>query len=367
MRLRGPVPPHPARLVGAASLMILAPAAAGAHGGIGVDDSALLMTWPVDPFLTGLAVFVLAIWFRGLSRGRRTGAVVPRWRRAVFLAGFGFIYLSLQSPIDPLGERLFWVHQVQHMLIRVAGPLLVMFSRPQPVLMAGAPRALRRWIIVPVARSRAWRSGVGGLARPAPAFALFVASLYFWQIPRVHNAAILNDAVHWAMHVTMLFAGLLFFHVVFDPRDPPKGARFGIRQVMLVGTILTNIGIGSLTTLKETVLYTAYDVAGRPFGFGALADERAGGFLMWQPMSILSVLAILLVFNGWNRSEARHWERRHKWRASNSAALEYPETARELRMVVRQRNAAAARGLGLLSLSVFLVVFTLAGTLTILA
>ncbi|HDZ74511.1 MAG TPA: hypothetical protein ENH55_17445 [Aurantimonas coralicida] len=53
-------------------------------------------------------------------------------------------------------------------------------------------------------------------------FVLFVLSLYVWQIPPVHNAALLNSLIHWAMHLTMLATGLLFFAMVFGRRDVPS-------------------------------------------------------------------------------------------------------------------------------------------------
>ena len=347
------------RFLSIAVLLALVPAAAFAHGGEDLVEAEVFSAWSFDPLLVGLSILALAIYVRGALRRS-----VPMWRHAAFGAGLGLVALALLSPIDPMAERLFWVHQIQHMMLRIGGPMLIMLALPQGTMFAGAPRALRNGLMRPVLRSRGLRAIFGFLARPAPAFVVFVGSLYVWQVPAIHNAAILNEPLHYTMHVTMLLAGILFFWAIFDPRDPPKGIRYGIRQVMLIGTILSNILLGSLTTLKTVVLYDAYDVHGRLFGFAPLADEKAGGFLIWQPMSMMSLIAILIVFAGWNRSEDRHWARRDKWRASNSAALEFPQTAAELRLVVTPVNRRVGTGLAMLPLAVFAIVLTTAVTLS---
>src|SRR3546814_7633958 len=87
----------------------------------------------------------------------------------------------------------------------------------------------------------------------------FIASLYAWEVPSWHNAALLNDGIHYLMHVTMLVAGLFFWWLVLDRRPPPQGLRHGVRLMMLWLAILSNIILGGYTALKHDVLYTAYD------------------------------------------------------------------------------------------------------------
>ncbi len=353
---------RPCRVAALAVILISLATPALAHGGEDLTAAEALRAWSFDPLLVGLTTLAAIIYFRGALRRRRTGRPIGRWRHTAFAAGLALVALALLSPLDAVAERLFWVHQIQHMLLRIAGPMLIMLAAPQAAMFAGAPRMLRRGLVRPLLHSRTCRSIVGWLARPAPAFLVFVGSLYAWQVPALHNAAILDPAVHYLMHVTMLAAGVLFFWVIFDPRDPPKGIRYGIRQLMLIGTILSNILLGSLTTLKSVVLYDAYDLHGRLFDFAPLSDEKAGGFLIWQPMSMMSLIALLIVFNGWNRFEERRWARRGRWTASNSAALEFPQTANELRMLVRPVNRRIGLGLAMLPLTVFALVITTAVT-----
>jgi putative membrane protein len=185
---------------------------------------------------------------------------------------------------------------------------------------------------------------------------VFVGSLYFWQIPAVHNIALLNPTIHYIMHITMLAAGMLFFFVIFDRRHPPGGLNFGLRQLMLVAGIVSNILAGSVTTLKEVVVYTAYDIEGRLFTLSALADEQTGGYIIWVPSSMMLLISILITIFRWNGYEVARYEKRFTWSSGNSAALEFPQTAEELRLKVAAPNRATRIMLALVPLSIFSVV-----------
>lgn len=198
----------------------------------------------------------------------------------------------------------------------------------------------------------------GLLTRPAVALGLFIAALYFWEIPALHNAAVLDDIVHWVMHVTMLVAGLLFFCLIFDRRFPPQGWQFGVPVIALLLTILSNILLGGYTTLKETVLYDAYDVEGRLFGVSPLADELIGGYTIWVPDSMKCVIAILIVVHGMNRHEERVAARRDVWTPSNSAALTDPATAEGLKAQAGPKNRTIALGFVVLMITIFSTVLS---------
>jgi putative membrane protein len=183
--------------------------------------------------------------------------------------------------------------------------------------------------------------------------ALFIAALYVWQYPPYHNAAILNDGIHYTMHVTMLAAGLLFWWRIFDMRPPPMGLGYGTRLMMLWIATLAQIGLGAYTTLKSEVLYPAYDVIGRLFDVNPLTDETIGGFIIWVPSSMMCLLAAILVIHLWGVQETRADEKRLAWSALNSAGLRYPTTGAELVAQARPKNRILAIGVIGFAISMF--------------
>ncbi len=337
---------------------IVAARGAMAHGGEALDAAHILSTWNITFEISGLLAFVLIIYLRGARRRNSTSRKTRPLRHVLFMGGILAFFISLQSPLDPMGERLFWAHQLQHFLLRMVGPMLVVLARPQGILISGLPRVLRRQVLGRILGNSFLSGLFGFLMRPWPAFILFVASLYIWQIPSIHTVALLNPALHYTMHITMLLAGLLFFAMIFDHRDSPIGAPFGTRVFLLFATIVSNILIGSVTTLKEVVLYDVYDIQGRLFDMPGLFDESAGGFILWVPSSMMILIGILITMFGWNRIEEQRFARRYEWTGSNTAALEFPETAAELRLKVRDPNRRMGLALAFGAFAMFAIVMT---------
>lgn len=170
---------------------------------------------------------------------------------------------ALQSPVDTLAEHSFAMHQVQHLLLRGVGPMLIFLAAPQALLAAGLPQALREHVLGPLLSSRGVRTLFGLFAHPAAATLWLLAVPVFWHLPEYHDRSVLDDATHYVMHVTMLLSALFFFWRVFDPRPAPIGASYGTRVVMCWAAIAGTIPLGAYLTLKSTSLYAAYDQNGR--------------------------------------------------------------------------------------------------------
>ena len=346
-----------------AFVLLLSATQAMAHGGSGLTDDTAWSAWNLTPEVSGLVALTLAIYLRGAIR-RRPGAT-PRqgWRHLLFGTGILALFLALQSPVDAMGERLFLAHQIQHLLLRMVGPMLIVLAYPEAVLIAGLPRQVRKRVIAPLLASRGLSALFSTLTRPWPAFVLFVLSLYVWQVPPIHNAALLNPVIHYTMHITMLAAGFIFFAMIFSRRDTRAGQGHGLRVFLLIATIVSNILLGALTTLKEVVLYAAYDIEGRLFGVAPLIDETGGGYIIWVPASMMTVIAIMVTFYGWNAAEERRFARRYEWTGSNTAALEFPETAAELRIKVDAPNRRMGQSLALVCFTLFGIVMATAITI----
>lgn len=322
-----------------------------------------------DPFGPALSPIVLALtaglvwlYMRGANRPRLVRERVGLIRQTLFAAGASLLVLAFVGPLATFVPRLFAAHQVQHLLIRLLGPMLIVLAHPRPVLLAGLPPGMRRGLRQVLSRP-ALSMLMRIVTRLDVSFALLIGALYVWQVPALHNAALAMPPLALAAHLGMTLAGLNFFAVVLDRRDAPEGATQSLRLLALVGVILSNILLGSLTTMKETVLYTGYDIAGRLWGITPLADETTGGYTIWVPSSFVIIAAIILVFNGWNAAEVRRWNARNDWTGSNAAALEFPETASEQRLKTTEPNRRMGRTLALISAAMFATVMITGATI----
>ncbi len=316
--------------------------------------------WGLDPLVWGFTGFFLWLFWQGRAVRAAQGAPIYPWHSALFIAGVLAIWAALVSPMAYLAGHLFWVRQLQQMLLHLAGPFLIFTARPQAVLFAGMPRRLRHRLLAPLLRLKALRL-LGRIAtQPFVVSVLFIGTIALWLIPAMQNAALMQSVLGYLMQADMLATGLLFFWVLFDPRDPPEGLGHGVRMVMLTAAGFAAIAMSSVLLLKTETFYTAYDLAGRFFGIAPLDDETTGGFIIWLPSVSMLLVALMTVLHDWNSSEERRWANRNRWTGSNSQALMMPETAEELWMIAAPKNRRVGIGLGIAVISMFFLVIGMA-------
>ena len=120
--------------------MVLLPTRVWAHGLTLVPPDGIWYAWSFDPLV--LVPLLLTHWLYGrgvlkLWRQAGAGRGIRRSEAACFLAGELTLVLALIWPFDALGGTLFSGHMVQHMLLMVVAPPLLVIGRPlAPVIWA---------------------------------------------------------------------------------------------------------------------------------------------------------------------------------------------------------------------------------------
>lgn len=311
-----------------------------------------LSRWPLTPGITLGALAAAWLYIAGQrvaplmqnNRGRT-------FRHLAFFGGIAAVFLALQSPIEPVSDHLFIAHQVEHMLLRTVGPMLLMLAMPQAALLRGLPNWARRRVVTPLLASRPVRA-LGVFGHPAVATVLFIGTTYFWMIPRYHDVAILDEPVHYVWHTTLLLSGLIFFWRIFDPRPAPLGASIPARLYMFGFAAIGNILLGAyLSLFKHSVLYRAYDEVGRLWSIDPLVDERFGGLTMWIPGCMMfAAAAMLMVYRRGLHEDQTAGRRRN----------EAVATASETRARQRQQNRKLALGIVGFAATVLAITFAVA-------
>lgn len=208
--------------------LLLVPAVAVAHGSEIDPGEPLLTLWQFEPeIVAGLLIAALLY-----VAGARREPAGRWWRHALFFGGLIALALALLSPIEPLADHVFAIHQIEHMLLRSIGPMLILLSQPQATLIRGMPDGFGRKVFAPIVGTSSVRKAFGFFSPPLVATVLFVGISWFWMIPRWHDIAILDEPIHYGWHVSLLVSGLFFFSVIFDARSAPAGPRFGTRLMM---------------------------------------------------------------------------------------------------------------------------------------
>ena len=87
--------------------------------------------WPLGWPLSAITVTATLYLFGGWTSATST-SLAKRGRGAAFYAGLVVLALAVCSPIDAFADALFWVHMVQHVLLMMVAPPLLLLGRPWP-------------------------------------------------------------------------------------------------------------------------------------------------------------------------------------------------------------------------------------------
>ena len=112
-----------------------------------------------DPTLVFFCLVLLAYLYGWESfRGRKP---LPRWQFVSFLCGLTVNILALVPPIDPLSDRLFFMHMIQHVMIVSIGVPLMLLGSPYYVIVRGMHPWLRKKVYLPLLRQK-WLHKING-------------------------------------------------------------------------------------------------------------------------------------------------------------------------------------------------------------
>ncbi len=257
----------------------------------------LLTTWDlrldVSYFLALAGLLFTVGWFRLRRRGQFR--LATGWRLASYLAGLALLGTALMSAIDILGGQLFFMHMIQHLLMVMLVPPLLLLANPFPFVIWGLPGRKRvgQWLFAADSR---FRSVLRLATRPAVAWFAFVAVLWGWHDPNLYSAAQGSVLVHDMEHLTFFgTAMLLWWHVV--RAGPRIHSRFSplARIGYLLATGAANMIPGVVIALADTPLYPYYMDVPRPWGLTVMQDQVLAGIIMWIPGTMMYVLAALII------------------------------------------------------------------------
>lgn len=249
------------------------------------------------PFVLGaLIAGTTLLYAAGLARIRaQIGVrVVTRGQSLAYAAGMGVLVLILLSPLDTYADALFSLHMVQHLVLALVVPPLLVWSRPVLVMLWGFPRGVRKML------GAAWHDGglarlITGLMHPVVVGVLFSSAFVFWHLPRPYAWALRNDWAHALEHTTLFAAALMFWSLVIEPSGR---RRMGLAATTLfvAGTSLVSGFPGALMLLAPAPLYPVHAPGVAHWGLTLLEDQQLAGLIMWVPVGLLYLVPIAWLF-----------------------------------------------------------------------
>jgi cytochrome c oxidase assembly factor CtaG len=242
-------------------------------------------SWTFSPGVIAAVAIVGAVYVRRWRAARREAgsAGAPGWRLACFLGGLALVVAALVSPIDRLGEQLFVMHMVQHLLLLDLSSILLIVG-------------LTKVILRPVTRRvQSLERAAGPLASPVFAVIAYVGGMYLWHVPALYDAALEHPAVHILEHITFgAIGGLYWWHLLSPIRSRHRLGGLGPVAYMFSAKIMVGL-LGILLTFSPDALYSFYDNRPRYWGMSATTDQNVGGAVMALQQSIVMGIAMAVL------------------------------------------------------------------------
>jgi len=295
---------------------------------------AVLTHWEFAPVVTVAVVVAAAAYLWGVWRvaRRHPARPWPWWRTALFLGGLAVVVLATEAGIGVYDNVLFWDHMVQHLMLLMVAPPMLVAAQPVTLLLHASRNPVHTWA------KRAVRSRIAAfLTWPAFGLAAYAATIVGTHLTGLTHEILINQTLHNAEHVLYLVVGYLFFLPLLGHEPIRWRLSYPMRLLILVlampidtftGLILGYAGRGYVVT-----------VGPRPPGSpGPVQDVHWAGAAMWVGGDAIMFAYMMIVVWMWARDER-----------ADSLGLGWLEAARRSRfeeLVGGQPARAAVAGAG---------------------
>lgn len=258
--------------------------------------------WRADVLL--VLSFFATVYVRGWLRLKRHNVhAVQSWQLALYVLGLAAIGAALLSPIDALASASLSMHMVQHLLLLMISPLLILLANPFPHCLWGLPRQLRRGIGRLFVRRSIFRSAIWGLTLMPVSWSVYVLDLWAWHSPALYQMALREPRIHDAEHLLFFLTALLFWWPIVNPAPRLHGMiSYGFRIVYLIASTLQNTLLGMAISIPERVLYPFYATVPALRDLSPINDQALGGGIMWVS-GHMYLFPILVLIAGYLKRE----------------------------------------------------------------
>jgi cytochrome c oxidase assembly factor CtaG len=289
--------------------------------------SAVVTQWQFAPVVTALAVVFAALYGWGVVRvaRRHPARPWPLWRTGMFAGGLAVVVIATESGVGAYDDVLFWDHMVQHLMLLMVAPPLLIAGQPMTLLMHASRNPLHRWT------KRALRSRVASfLTWPVFGAVAYTGAVVAAHLTSVAGLVESNQTLHDGEHAVFLIIGYLFFLPILG-REPIRWRlTYPMRFIILVLIMPVDTFTG---------LVLGYGGAGTPglpsgprpaWAPAPLADLHAGGAVMWIGGDAIMFGLMMLIYLMWSLDErdvanGRGWlERARKASMASLVAAHQP-------------------------------------------
>jgi putative membrane protein len=254
------------------------------------------------------AVLVLSAGWLYVGGVRRLARRGRRWRSSrtvAFLGGLALIGIATQTGLARYDAALFSVHVLQHVVLSMVAPVLLVLGAPVTLALQATHGATAA-----TARRLLHTRGVRFATHPVAATAAFSLSLYVLYLSPLFEMSLRNGVVHTWVHVHLVLLGCLFAAVVVGIDPLPVRWPHPLRLLLVGLTVPAHAVLGLvLLSSHEPLAAEWYDSIARTWGGSPLDDQRTGAGVLWAAGELVAVGLAMVVVAQWMRHSEREARR----------------------------------------------------------
>lgn len=220
----------------------------------------------------------------------------PLYRSVLWVAGMLALLAATVGPIATAGHDSFASHMVQHLLLGMSAPLLLVLAAPVTL-------ALRSLDVVPARRLSAMvrTPVVRFFVHPIPAATLNIGGLWLIYTTELFPAMHDNAMLLFVVHAHVLVAGYLFTAAMISVDPSPHRPGFLYRTVVLI------VAMASHGILAKYLF--GHPPAGVPSN-----QAEVGSMIMYYGGDVIDVVMIIVLCRQWSVSASKHLASAGRWR-----------------------------------------------------
>src|SRR5262245_21618993 len=154
-------------------------------------SSAFFSAWELNPWVLMPTICFGALYARGWLHLHRRAPYRFRFSQpAAFFAGLATVVFALCSPLHAYAGWLLTVHLIQHLLLMMVAPPLILLGAPYLPLLAGLPRDLASNGVGPFLSSPVLRSVARFVSHPLFCWSAFICTNVGWHLPAMYELAL---------------------------------------------------------------------------------------------------------------------------------------------------------------------------------
>ena len=249
----------------------------------------------------------LVAYAAGVVRLHRRGDRWPVGRTIAFVLGLLTVLLVTGTGVGGYGMRLFSVHMLQHMVLSMLSPVLLLMGAPITLALRTLPGGRRgpRGVLLAVVHSRAARV----LTSPLVTLPLFLGSLYGLYFTSLFDIAMSTWWGHDWMLGHFIVVGLLFFWPIIAIDPSPRHTAHGLRILELLAATPFHafFGIAVMMSTHPVVGFFTHTASG--WGLSPSNDQNTAGSIAWAFGEVPTALLVTLIAISWARASDREARR----------------------------------------------------------